>query len=117
MILRLRHYRDRVQGIVSAVADEQTADVRGAIVLQRRIRSLNSDLNNEAHECTINRRRMVQTECEHDFLWPAMREAVDAIGERPGVTAVDACLQAALSTAQSRIQRYLTQLEQRWPTL
>jgi hypothetical protein len=117
VILRLRRYRDRVQGIVSAVTGESAADGRGAIVLQRQIRSLKSDLDNEAHECTIHRRRMVQTECEHEFLWPAMREAANAIGQRPGATPVDACLRAELSTAQTRIQCYLTQLEGRWPTL
>lgn len=117
VILRLRHYRDRVQGIVSAVAGEPAMDGRGAIVLQRQIRSLKSDLDNEAHECAIHRRRMVQTECEHEFLWPALREAADAICQRCAVVAVDAGLRAELSDAQSRIQCYLTQLEGRWPTL
>jgi hypothetical protein len=117
VILRLRRYRDRMQGVVAAAAGKPASGGRAAIVLQRQIRALVSDLDNDAHECAIGQKRMVQTECEHEFLWPALREAADAIREQPVAAAVDGPSRVEVSTAQSRIQHYLTQLEDRWPTL
>jgi len=117
VILRLRRYRDRMQGVVAAAAGRPATGGSAAIVLQRQIRAIMSDLDNDAHECAIGQKRMVQTECEHEFLWPALREAADAIRNRPGATPVDGLSHAEVATAQSRIQHYLTQLEDRWPTL
>ena len=116
VILRLRRYRDRMQHIVATADGNAHAIGSEAIVLRRRIRSLTSDLANDAHECVIGRKRLVQTECEHEFLWPALREAADAISEKPGMAAIDVLTSGGLSTAQGRIQHYLTQLEGRWPT-
>ena len=117
VILRLRRYRDRLEELAAAAAGVPGAGAGGAIVVQRRLRSLKTDLDNDAHECAIGSKRMVQTECEHEFLWPALREAADAIRESRGPAAVDAGSKAELCSAQGRIQHYLTELEGRWPTL
>ncbi len=117
VILRLRRYRDRMQEIVAEAASVAAAGGSVATVVLRKIRSLKSDLDNDAHECDIGRKRMKQTECEHEFLWPALREAADAIHEDPAPAATDARSKAELCSAQGRIQHYLTQLEGRWPTL
>jgi len=110
VILRLRRYRDRMNEIAAAAA-VPAAGTGAAVVLQRQLRSLQADLDNDAHECVIGRKRMVQTECEEAFLWPALREAADAIRACPGPA------RAELGSALGRIQHYLTQLEGRWPTL
>jgi len=116
VILRLRHYRDRMQAIVAAAGGaDAEAGVAGAML--RKIKSLRTDLANDEHECVIGRRRMAQTECEHDFLWPALREAAEAIRDEPAPRATDGRSKAAVRFAQGRIQHYLTQLEGRWPTL
>lgn len=117
VILRLRRYRDRMQGVVAAAAGRPAAGGSAAVVLARQVRAIVSDLENDAHECAIGRKRMVQTECEHDFLWPALKEAADAIRTRAGTATADGPPHAGVSTAQGRIQHYLTQLEDRWPTL
>ena len=106
VILRLRRYRDRMQEIAAAAAGMSAAEGGGAIVVQRRLRSLRNDLDNDAHECDIGRKRMVQTDCELEFLWPALREAADAARSKPD-----------MSSAQGRIEHYLAELEGRWPTL
>ena len=117
VILRLRHYRDRMQALAAAVADapESGGGVAGAVL--RKIKSLQADLANDAHECVIGRRRKAQSECEHDFLWPALQEAADAIRNEPALRTTDGRSNAAVRSAQGRIQHYLTQLEGRWPTL
>lgn len=117
VILRLRRYRDRMQEIATAVAGVPAAGGGNMVAVQRQIRSLKSDLANDAHECVIGRKRMKQTECENEFLWPALQEAADAIRDGSGPTPFDARSQAELNSAQGRIQHYLTQLEGRWPTL
>jgi hypothetical protein len=117
VILRLRRYRDRMQEIAAASAGAPAAGSTGAIAMERQIRSLQTDLAHDAHECDIGRKRMAQTECEHDFLWPAVREAADAIHEQPGRATADAPPNARVCTAQGRIEHYLAQLEGRWPTL
>jgi len=117
VILRLRRYRDRIEGLVAAATNGFAAGSTTANVLQRQIKSLQSDLDNDAHECVIDRKRMVQTECEHEFLWPALREAADAICQHPGTAAIGLRPSTTLSSAQGRIQHYLSQLEGRWPTL
>jgi len=117
VILRLRRYRDRMQEIATAAGGATTAGVGGEAGVLRKFESLRADLVSDAHECGIGCKRMVQTTCEHDFLWPALREAADAMGGSPGPQAVEACSQAGLQTAQHRIQHYLAELEGRWPTL
>lgn len=112
VILRLRRYRDRMQEIA-----EVAAGVSDATLVQRRLRSLKADLDNDAHECAIGSKRMKQTECEHEFLWPALKEAADAMGDGHDPAAVGARSEAELCSAQGRIQHYLTALEGRWPTL
>ena len=78
VILRLRRYRDRMQEIATAVAGVPAAGGANTVAVQRQIRSLKSDLANDAHECVIGRKRMKQTECENEFLWPALQEAAEA---------------------------------------
>ena len=117
VILRLRHYRDRMQAIATATAGVPASDGMVATVMLRKIKSLKSDLDNDAHECVIGHKRMVQSECEHDFLWPALREAADAIRESQSLPDDDGRSKAELCSAQGRIQHYLTALEDRWPTL
>lgn len=117
MILRLRRYRDRMQEIATAAVGATTAGVGGEAGVLRKFESLRADLVSDAHECGIGCKRMVQTTCEHDFLWPALREAADAMGASPGPQAVEACSQAGLQSAQHRIQHYLGELEHKWPTL
>lgn len=117
VILRLRHYRDRMEEIAAAFAAVPAAAAGVTTATHRRIRSLSTDLDNDAHECVIGRKRMVQTTCEHEFLWPALREAAEAIRESREPTAVGARSRAELCSAQGRIQHYLTALETRWPTL
>lgn len=117
VILRLRRYRDRMREITTTVADMPAAPETAAVAVHRRIRSLKTDLDNDAHESVICRKRMVQTECEHEFLLPALQEAAAAIGQRPASTAADARANTEVQAAQTRIQHYLTQLESRWPTL
>ncbi len=114
MILRLRRYRDRMREITATVAGMPAAP---EIAVHRRISSLKTDLDNDAHECVIGRKRMVQTDCEHQFLLPALQEAAAAIGQRPASPAGDTRANAEVQAAQTRIQHYLTQLESRWPTL
>lgn len=116
MILRLRRYRDRIQEIASAATAAPAAS-GGTTVARRQLESLKADLHSDAHECDIGRKRMVQTECEQEFLSPALREAADAIHESEGPPVVDSRSSVALRAAQTRIQHYLTQLEGRWPTL
>jgi len=117
VILRLRRYRDRMQEITALAAGGAVAGGTVATGVHRQIRSLKTDLANDAHECVIGRKRMVQTVCEHDFLWPALQEAAAEIRDRTQPPAVDAGANAEVSAAQARIQHYLTQLEDRWPTL
>ncbi|MFM9057951.1 MAG: hypothetical protein ACKOSQ_02300 [Planctomycetaceae bacterium] len=117
VILRLRRYRDRMEEIATVFATVPPADAGVTSTLHRRITSLTTDLDNDAHECVIGRKRMVQTEWEHEFLWPALREASDAMREGRGPTTSDARSKAGLRCAQGRIQHYLTALEGRWPTL
>lgn len=117
VILRLRRYRDRMQEIVTTATGAPEKEGSAAITVRRKIRSLKADLDNDAHECVIGRKRMVQTECEHDFLWPALREAADAIREHPAPATTGSPSQAELCSAQGRIQHYLNVLEGRWPTL
>lgn len=117
VILRLRRYRDRIQEIASAAASTPAAGNGGTLVVQRQIKSLKNNLDNDAHECAIGRKRMVQTACEHDFLWPALREAAAAIDVIAAPAVIDGGSNAALCAAQTSIQHYLTQLEGQWPTL
>ena len=117
VILRLRRYRDRMQEIAAAATGLPPAGGSGTVLVQRKLKSLKSDLDNDAHECTIGRNREVQTECEQQFLWPALREAAGAIRETPGLPVVDSRANAEVRDAQSRIQHYLGQLEGLYPTL
>lgn len=117
VILRLRRYRDRLQGVAAAAAGATTVGDRNAVVLQRHMRTLKSDLDNDAHECDIGRKRNVQTKAENEFLWPALREAAHAMNLRTGAVPLDSQACAELCTAQARIQHYLSELEGRWPTL
>lgn len=117
VILRLRRYRDRMQEIVAAAVGVTTAAAGGDAGVLRKFESLRADLVSDAHECGIGCKRMVQTTCEHDFLWPALREAADAMSGSPGPEAVEAWSQAGLRSAQHRIQHYLGELEGKWPTL
>lgn len=116
VILRLRRYRDRIVEIAAAVAAPAAAGT-GAIVLRRKLRSLRTDLVHDAHECDIGRRRAVQTECEERFLWPALREAADALPDSPESQAGAPRSEADLQAARTRIQHYLGQLETLYPTL
>lgn len=116
VILRLRRFRDRMVEIAAAASAPAAIGVE-ATVLQRKLRSLKTDLDHEAHECGIGRRRAVQTECEQRFLWPAVREAAEAMPERNGAPATDPLAEAGLDAARVRIQHYLAQLESLYPTL
>lgn len=116
VILRLRRYRDRMVEIAAAVAGPAPA-AAGTNALQRRLRELQMDLLSDAHECDIGRRRAVQTECEQQFLWPALREAAEAMPQRSDAPAIDPVPAASLREARSRIQHYLGQLESLYPTL
>lgn len=117
VILRLRRYRDRMQELAAAAASASAVGGGNTTAVQRQFRSLQADLDNDAHECVIGRKRMKQTECEHEFLWPALREAADAMRENREPAAAAARPDAELCSAQGRIQHYLTELEGRWPTL
>lgn len=117
VILQLRRYRDRIQELASTAAGPTAAGGLGGAGMLRKVASLKADLVKDAHECGIGRKRMVQTECEHDFLWPALREAAAAMGDGPGPETVEAWSMSGLRSAQTRIQHYLGQLEGRWPTL
>lgn len=117
VILRLRRYRDRMEGVVAAAATTTAATGTAAVSRARQIKALKSDLDNDAHECVIGRKRMKQTECEQDFLWPALRDAAAALHERAGNASAEASFNAELTNARGCIQHYLTQLEDRWPTL
>jgi hypothetical protein len=100
VILRLRRYRDRIDEITTA-ADRPAVVTPAATAAGRKLQALKNDLDHDAHECGIGRNRAVQTECEHEFLWPALREAADAIREQPGITTVDGPSRVEVSTASS----------------
>ena len=116
VILRLRRYRDRMVDIAAAAAAPPTA-IADVNAFNRKLRSLKTDLVNDAHECDIGRRRAVQTACEEQFLWPALREAADAMPDRTGAHAGDSRPEAHLRAARNRIQHYLGRLESLYPTL
>ena len=117
VILRLRRYRDRMQEIAAAAAGSPPAGSAGESSVRRKLATLRTDLDNDAHECAIGRRREVQTDCEHRFLWPALREAAGAFHEPDARPAADSGAKTGLQAAQVRIQHYLGQLEVLYPTL
>ena len=82
VILRLRRYRDRIEEITRVEVGGVAAGAPAGVAAQRRLVSLKNDLDHDSHECEIGRRRAVQSDCEHMFLWPALREAAGAMMER-----------------------------------
>jgi hypothetical protein len=120
VILRLRRYRDRIEEITAAATTTLApADPRPA-AMQRKLKSLKDDLDHDAHECGIGRKRAVQTDCEQRFLWPAIREAAGSMrGLTPpaAATAAENGSRPELGVAHSHILHYLQQLEGLYPTL
>lgn len=116
VILRLRRYRDRIEEITTGDG-RVAAGTPAAILAQRRWASLRNDLNHDLHECGIGRNRAVQTDCEHQFLWPALREAAGAMTEWPRPQPVHAHAKEELRAARVHILTYLEQLEGLYPSL
>lgn len=124
VILRLRRYRDRIEEITAASTTTLApADAR-PIAMQRKLQSLKNDLDHDAHECGIGRKRAVQTECEQRFLWPAIREAAGSMRAEPtrvsragAAPSSDDGFGTELGAARSHILHYLQQLEGLYPTL
>ena len=117
VLLRLRRYRDRIEEITTEDGGRVTAGAPAAVAAQRRLASLKNDLDHDSHECEIGRKRAVQTDCEHRFLWPALREAAGAMTAQSGHHPLDAHAKDALQAARNRILNYLVQLEALYPTL
>jgi len=117
VILRLRRFRDRIEEITAGGDARTGTDAPAVVSAQRRLASLKNDLDHDAHECGIGRKRAVQTECESRFLWPALREAADAVTNHPGSRPFDARAKEELQAARTHILRYLEQLEGLYPTL
>jgi len=117
VILRLRRYRDRIDDITGFDGGGVAAGVTTAAAAQRRLASLKNDLDHDSHECEIGRRRAVQSDCEQTFLWPALREAAEAIMEQSGPRLLDAHAKTELRAARAHILNYLEQLEGLYPTL
>lgn len=113
VILRLRRYRDRIQEI--ATGDD--GRIGDGVPARRRLTSLKNDLDHDVHECSIGRNRAVQTDCEHRFLWPALREAAGAMTQWTGPRPLDARVHEELRAAHSHIVTYLEQLEGLYPSL
>ena len=113
VILRLRRYRDRILEITKG----DDGRITGGVPAQRRLTALKNDLDHDAHECGIGRNRAVQTDCEHRFLWPALREAAGAMKPWSGLRPIDALVHEELRAAQSHIVTYLEQLEGLYPSL
>jgi hypothetical protein len=65
----------------------------------------------------IARKRSVQTDCEHRFLWPALREAAGVMTEQSGPGPLDAHAKDELREARAHILAYLEQLEGLYPNL
>ena len=117
VILRLRRYRDRIEEITTGDDGRVPTGAPAAVAAQRRLASLKSDLDHDAHECGIGRKRLVQTECEQRFLWPALREAAGAMRDQPGPRPLDAHAKDELRAARTHILTYLEQMEGLYPTL
>lgn len=117
VILRLRRYRDRIEEITAGDGGRVATDAPALVAAQRRLTSLKNDLDQDAHECGIARKRAVQTDCEQRFLWPALREAAGAMTEHSGPRPLDAHAKEELRAARAHILTYLEQLEGLYPTL
>lgn len=117
VILRLRRYRDRIEEISTGDDGRVPAGAPAVVAAQRRLASLKSDLDHDAHECGIGRKRAVQTDCEQRFLWPALREAAGAMRQEPGLRQLDDHAKEELRAARAHILTYLEQLEGLYPTL
>lgn len=117
VILRLRRYRDRIEEITTDDGGRVATGAAAGVAAQRRLVSLKHDLDQDAHECGIARKRSVQTDCEQRFLWPALREAAGAMSVKPTPRPLDAHAKAELREARARILVYLEQLEGLYPTL
>jgi hypothetical protein len=117
VILRLRRYRDRIDEITTGDGGRVATGAPAVVAAQRRLASLRNDLDQDAHECGIARKRSVQTDCEQRFLWPALREAAGAMTEQSGPRPMDAHAKDELREARAHILAYLEQLEGLYPTL
>jgi hypothetical protein len=117
VILRLRRYRDRIEEIATGDGGLVATDARTVVAAQRRLASLKDDLDQDAHECGIAKKRAVQTDCEQRFLWPALREAAGAMTNHSGPRPLDARAKEELRAARAHILAYLEQLEGLYPTL
>jgi hypothetical protein len=84
---------------------------------QRRLASPKNDLDHDAHECEIGRRRAVQSDCEQTFLWPALRAAAGAIMEQSGPRPLGAHAKQELRAARAHILNSLEQLKGLYPAL
>ena len=58
VILRLRRYRDRIEEITTGDDGRVPTGAPAAVAAQRRLASLKSDLDHDAHECGIGRKRL-----------------------------------------------------------
>ena len=117
VILRLRRYRDRIEELTTGDGGRVEIGASDEVAVQRRLASLKKDLNNDAHECGIARKRAVQTNCEHRFLWPALQEATGAMTDQSGLRSPDTHAKEKLRAAWTHIVAYLGQLERLYPTL
>jgi hypothetical protein len=117
VILRLRRYRDRIDDIAGVDGGGVAAGAPAGATVQRRLASLKNDLDRDSHECEIDRKRAVQSDCEQMFLWPALRDAAGAMMEQSGPRLLDARAKEELRVARAHILNYLEQLEERYPTL
>ncbi|MFM7183152.1 MAG: hypothetical protein ACKO4Z_00050 [Planctomycetota bacterium] len=117
VILRVRRYRDRIEEIAAVDGRRVAADAPARAAAQRRLAALKTDLDHDAHECEIGRKRAAQSNCEQMFLWPALKEAAGAMLTRSGPRLLDAHAHEELRAARGHILNYLEQLEGLYPTL